>query len=165
VNRLTLSTGPSNTAIAVTSGGAQRGDHRVHVPMAAPECGFPIEAKSAATTLRDRHIDQAESYAAKDNIRWVLLTNGVVWSLYHLTFEEGIESTREQQAQSASAQECLPSAHQSTRTANVRVLVALSVTFAGSRSDGAVRGSVGVGDLPAAPQPHARVGPGAFANH
>jgi predicted type IV restriction endonuclease len=55
---------------------------------------FLIEAKSAGTILRDRHIEQAEHYAAQDNIRWVLLTNGVVWNLYHLTFEEGIESTR-----------------------------------------------------------------------
>lgn len=55
---------------------------------------FLIEVKSAGTTLRDRHIDQAESYAARDNIRWVLLTNTVVWNLYHLTFEEGIEALR-----------------------------------------------------------------------
>lgn len=52
-----------------------------------------VEAKSAATTLRDRHIEQAQSYAANSNIRWVLLTNGVAWNLYHLTFEEGIEAT------------------------------------------------------------------------
>lgn len=52
-----------------------------------------VEAKSAATTLRDRHIDQAQAYAANANIRWVLLTNGLAWNLYHLTFEEGIEST------------------------------------------------------------------------
>ena len=52
-----------------------------------------VEVKSAATTLRDRHIEQAQNYAANGNIRWVLLTNGVAWNLYHLTFEEGIEST------------------------------------------------------------------------
>ncbi len=52
-----------------------------------------VEAKSAGTTLRDRHIDQAQAYAANGNIRWVLLTNGVAWNLYHLTFEEGIESS------------------------------------------------------------------------
>jgi predicted type IV restriction endonuclease len=51
-----------------------------------------VEVKSAATTLRDRHIEQAQSYAANSNIRWVLLTNGIAWNLYHLTFEEGIES-------------------------------------------------------------------------
>ncbi len=52
-----------------------------------------IEVKSAATTLRERHTDQAQSYAAHSNLPWVLLTNGVQWTLYHLTFEEGIEAT------------------------------------------------------------------------
>lgn len=51
-----------------------------------------VEAKAAATVLRHKHIEQAQSYAANSNIRWVLLTNGVVWNLYHLTFEEGIEA-------------------------------------------------------------------------
>lgn len=50
-----------------------------------------IETKAAGTTLRDRHIEQAERYAAEGNIRWVLLTNGIVWNLYHLSFGEGIE--------------------------------------------------------------------------
>ncbi len=45
-----------------------------------------IEAKAAGVTLRDRHIEQAEKYAFRNNYRWVLLTNGVVWNLYHLTF-------------------------------------------------------------------------------
>jgi len=52
-----------------------------------------VEAKSAATTLRERHIEQAQNYAAHANIPWVLLSNGVHWTLYHLTFEEGIEAT------------------------------------------------------------------------
>jgi hypothetical protein len=52
-----------------------------------------IEAKSAGTTLRERHIDQAQAYAAHANIPWVLLTNGLQWNLFHLTFEEGIEAT------------------------------------------------------------------------
>jgi predicted type IV restriction endonuclease len=51
-----------------------------------------VEVKSASTVLRDRHIEQAQSYAANANIRWVILTNGLTWSLYHLTFEEGIDS-------------------------------------------------------------------------
>lgn len=52
-----------------------------------------VEAKAAGVVLRDRHIEQAQGYAANSNLRWVLLTNGVTWNLYHLTFEEGIEST------------------------------------------------------------------------
>lgn len=50
-----------------------------------------IEAKAAGVDLRDRHIEQAENYASRNNYPWVLLTNGVVWRLYHLTYEEGIE--------------------------------------------------------------------------
>jgi len=50
-----------------------------------------VEAKSAATTLRDRHLEQAERYAAEGNYPWALLTNGLTWKLYHLTFDEGIE--------------------------------------------------------------------------
>lgn len=53
-----------------------------------------VEAKAAGMDLRDRHIEQAKNYAAESNIRWVVLTNGIVWSLYHLTFEEGIEYER-----------------------------------------------------------------------
>jgi predicted type IV restriction endonuclease len=53
-----------------------------------------VEAKAAGCELRDRHIEQAKSYAAESNIRWVLLTNGVNWNLYHLSFDEGIETER-----------------------------------------------------------------------
>ncbi len=53
-----------------------------------------VEAKSAATELRDRHIEQAKAYAVESNIRWVILTNGVVWSLYHLSFDEGLDYVR-----------------------------------------------------------------------
>ena len=55
---------------------------------------FLIEAKAAGITLRDRHVEQAERYASQGNIRWVLLTNGIQWFLYHLTFDEGIEYDR-----------------------------------------------------------------------
>lgn len=51
-----------------------------------------VEAKAAGEKLRDRHIEQAESYASRNNYHWVLLTNGVEWNLYHLTFEEGIDA-------------------------------------------------------------------------
>jgi predicted type IV restriction endonuclease len=52
-----------------------------------------VEAKAAAIELRIRQIDQAKHYAAENGFRWVLLTNGVEWNLYHVTFneDEGIE--------------------------------------------------------------------------
>jgi len=53
-----------------------------------------VEAKAAGQKLRDRHIEQAQAYASQNNYRWVVLTNGVDWHLYHLTFEEGIEYER-----------------------------------------------------------------------
>jgi len=53
-----------------------------------------VEVKRAGVILRDRHIEQAYTYASRNNYTWVLLTNGVVWNLYHLTFEEGIEYER-----------------------------------------------------------------------
>ena len=52
---------------------------------------FLVEVKSAGTELRDRHLEQAQHYAAEGNIRWVVLSNGVDWILYHLSFDEGIE--------------------------------------------------------------------------
>lgn len=52
---------------------------------------FLVEAKACCEPLRDRHVDQAQQYASKGNIRWVVLTNGLDWRLYHLTFEEGID--------------------------------------------------------------------------
>lgn len=52
-----------------------------------------VEVKSGGTVLRDRHTEQAQNYASHSNIRWVVLTNGVAWNLYHLTFEDGIEAT------------------------------------------------------------------------
>jgi predicted type IV restriction endonuclease len=53
-----------------------------------------VEVKAAGVELRDRHIEQAEHYAAVGNIAWVVLTNGVVWTLYHLSFDEGVEYVR-----------------------------------------------------------------------
>ncbi len=49
-----------------------------------------IEAKAASLKgLAAKHIEQAENYASRLGIPWVLLTNGIEWSLFHLTFNEG----------------------------------------------------------------------------
>jgi hypothetical protein len=48
-----------------------------------------VEAKAASiANLQDKHIEQAENYASRAGIPWALLTNGVEWRLYHLTFHE-----------------------------------------------------------------------------
>jgi hypothetical protein len=51
---------------------------------------FLIEAKSAGNRyLREKDIEQAENYASRAGICWVLLTNGIEWKLFHLDFGEG----------------------------------------------------------------------------
>lgn len=48
-----------------------------------------VEGKSASVnSLVERHIEQAENYASKSGIRWVLLTNAIEWRLYHLSWAE-----------------------------------------------------------------------------
>lgn len=53
---------------------------------------FFIEVKQAGIELRERHIEQASNYAANAGVSWVALTNGCSWHLYHLTFDDGIQS-------------------------------------------------------------------------
>lgn len=49
-----------------------------------------IECKAASLKeLVDRHIEQAENYASRAGLVWVLLSNGVEWKMFHLTFVEG----------------------------------------------------------------------------
>jgi hypothetical protein len=48
-----------------------------------------VEAKAASLkVLSDKNIEQAENYASRAGIEWVLLTNGIEWKLFHLTFAE-----------------------------------------------------------------------------
>ncbi len=57
---------------------------------------FLIEAKDVTTALHEKHIEQAENYASRSGIPWVVLTNAIQWHLYHLTFNdsEGISRVR-----------------------------------------------------------------------
>lgn len=53
-----------------------------------PKPKFLVEAKAAyVKTLNEKHIEQAENYAQRAVINWVLLTNGIEWQLYHLSFD------------------------------------------------------------------------------
>ncbi len=48
-----------------------------------------VEGKAAGIKgLVDKNIEQAENYASKAGIRWVALTNGLEWKLYHLSWAE-----------------------------------------------------------------------------
>ena len=53
------------------------------------EIEYIVEVKSAAhKSLKEKDIEQAENYASRSGISWVLLTNGFDWLLYHLVFAE-----------------------------------------------------------------------------
>lgn len=52
---------------------------------------FFIEVKQAGMVLKEKHVEQASNYAANAGVRWVLLSNGKNWNMYHLSFEEGIQ--------------------------------------------------------------------------
>lgn len=49
-----------------------------------------VECKAASIKeLVEKHIEQAENYASRAGLCWVLLTNGIQWKLFHLAFSEG----------------------------------------------------------------------------
>ncbi|KGQ19778.1 Restriction endonuclease, type I, EcoRI, R subunit/Type III [Lysobacter dokdonensis DS-58] len=50
-----------------------------------------IEVKAIDIELKDQHVKQAIDYAANQGVDWVLLTNGIVWRVYHLIFAKPID--------------------------------------------------------------------------
>jgi predicted type IV restriction endonuclease len=50
-----------------------------------------IEVKAIGLDLKDHHVKQAIDYAANQGVDWVLLTNGICWRVYRLTFAKPIE--------------------------------------------------------------------------
>ncbi|MDI6901533.1 MAG: type I restriction enzyme HsdR N-terminal domain-containing protein [Anaerosomatales bacterium] len=50
-----------------------------------------IEVKAVATTLNEKHLYQAVSYAANQGVEWVILTNGAEWRLYRVLFNKPVE--------------------------------------------------------------------------
>jgi hypothetical protein len=53
---------------------------------------FLVEAKAAGIQcLKEKHIEQAENYGSRAGVNWVVLTNGIFWQLYHLTFGDSIK--------------------------------------------------------------------------
>jgi len=54
------------------------------------EDGFLIECKRIGTELKDEHMRQAVNYGVNKGIKWVILTNGIVWKVYKLRFEQPV---------------------------------------------------------------------------
>lgn len=50
-----------------------------------------IEVKAIGIELKESHVKQAVDYAANQGIDWVVLTNGVIWRIYKVTFAKPID--------------------------------------------------------------------------
>lgn len=50
-----------------------------------------IEVKAIGIDLKESHVKQAVDYAANQGIDWVVLTNGVIWRIYKVTFAKPID--------------------------------------------------------------------------
>jgi 2-hydroxy-3-keto-5-methylthiopentenyl-1-phosphate phosphatase len=49
-----------------------------------------IEVKAIGIELKEPHVKQAIDYAANQGVDWVVLTNGVTWRIYKVTFAKPI---------------------------------------------------------------------------
>lgn len=75
----------------VTSEHAIRGTYCDLAIKAEGQLQTLIEVKAIGLDLKDQHVKQAIDYAANQGVDWVLLTNGVVWRVYHLIFAKPID--------------------------------------------------------------------------
>ncbi|NCX94220.1 MAG: restriction endonuclease subunit R [Gammaproteobacteria bacterium] len=51
-----------------------------------------FEVKAIGLDLKDSHVKQAVDYAANQGTEWVVLTNGVIWRVYKVTFSKPINN-------------------------------------------------------------------------
>jgi predicted type IV restriction endonuclease len=49
-----------------------------------------IEAKAIGTGLKESHLRQTIDYGANNGVQWVILTNGLLWRIYKIRFEQPI---------------------------------------------------------------------------
>lgn len=50
-----------------------------------------IEVKAIGIDLKEPHVKQAVDYAANQGVDWVVLTNGIVWRVYKISFGKPID--------------------------------------------------------------------------
>lgn len=50
-----------------------------------------IEVKAIGLDLKEQHVKQAIDYAANQGVDWVILSNGMCWRVYHITFSKPID--------------------------------------------------------------------------
>ncbi len=53
---------------------------------------YLIEVKAIGLELKDNHLKQAVNYAAREGIKWVVLTNGLIWQIHRVALDTRVES-------------------------------------------------------------------------
>jgi predicted type IV restriction endonuclease len=56
----------------------------------AKSLAFLVEVKAVGLALKDNFVKQAIDYAANQGADWVVLTNGVIWRIYKVSFAKPI---------------------------------------------------------------------------
>lgn len=51
---------------------------------------YLIEVKAIGLDLKDSHLKQAVNYASREGIKWVVLTNGLVWEIHRVTLDSKV---------------------------------------------------------------------------
>lgn len=52
---------------------------------------FLIEVKAVGIPLKENHMRQAVNYGANHGVKWVILTNGLIWQVYKINLEKRVE--------------------------------------------------------------------------
>ena len=55
---------------------------------------YLIEVKAIGIDLKEPHLRQAINYAAREGIRWVVLTNGICWLVHRVTLEDRVATSK-----------------------------------------------------------------------
>lgn len=76
--------------LEVTSEFAIRGTYCDLAIKVQEKIQFLIEVKAIGIGLKENHLKQAIDYAANHGVQWVILTNGAMWKIYKMRFEQPI---------------------------------------------------------------------------
>ena len=55
---------------------------------------YLIEVKAIGLDLNDKHLKQAVNYASREGIKWVVLTNGMVWEIHRVTLDDKVQNDK-----------------------------------------------------------------------
>jgi hypothetical protein len=55
---------------------------------------YLIEVKAIGLSLNGKHLKQAVNYASREGIKWVVLTNGMIWEIHRVTLDGKVQNDK-----------------------------------------------------------------------